>query len=207
MDLLQLYYCAGIPILTCNMLFYSLTSLSTSITSSQNVFKFIYEHKNSDFSIYKNEIETLDLQNKLKIVHSLIFDILKKYCSDNNEYELLLDEIKNPIILTKDLEEEQDFSMIEIKSESTILQKIDTPVIYALMSTLETIENIYLIMNIIKEKIIIHRKSYLKNITTLCLKNELSNLKKYSHLFDIRVNLLLEILKIYTPFILIKNNM
>ena len=95
MDLLQLYYFASLPLLTCNMLFYSMTSLSTSITSSQNIFKFIYEHKDSDFNIYKTEIEHMDLQNKLKIAHSLILNIFKKYCKTDNEYQLLLNEIKN----------------------------------------------------------------------------------------------------------------
>ena len=78
MDILKIYYYTSIPLLTCNILFYSITSLSNSITSSQNVFKFIVDHKDCDSIIFKNITTDLDLENKLKIVESLIYDIIKK---------------------------------------------------------------------------------------------------------------------------------
>ena len=205
MDLFQLYYLAGVPLLTYNMLFYSITSLSTSITSSQNVFKFIYEHKESDYTVYINEIETMDLHNKLRIIYSLILNILEKYCNDHNEFELLLDEIKNPTILTNEMEDYDDlnktqgFSMVEIKSKSKILDLIDKPILYAVMSTFETVEHIYKTLYKIQEKIIQHKKSYLKIFVSICLKNELLALKKYSILLDNRLQLLLELLKIFLP--------
>ena len=72
MDLLSMYYYAGIPVITCNMLFYSMSAISSSITSSQNVVKFISEHKDNDVTIFKNELELMDLTMKLKIVETLI---------------------------------------------------------------------------------------------------------------------------------------
>lgn len=215
MDLLQFYYLAGVPLLTYNMLFYSITSLSTSITSSQNVFKFIYEHKESDYTIYINEIENMDLHNKLRIIYSLILNVLEKYCDKDDDFELLLNEIKNPTLIMNDIEDidnidkmdnidnkdKNDFSMVEIKSKSSILEKIDKPILYALMSTFETVDNIYMVLNKIRDKIIQHKKSYLKIMRSICLKNELSTLKKYSILLDTRLQLLLELLKIFLPLI------
>ena len=51
MEFINLYYYTSIPLITCNLLFYSMNTLSNSITSTQNVFKFIYEHKIFNTSI------------------------------------------------------------------------------------------------------------------------------------------------------------
>ncbi len=59
--------------LECNLLFYSITTLSNSISSSQNVFKFISEHVEPDYIIFKETVEQLDLENKLKILNEFIF--------------------------------------------------------------------------------------------------------------------------------------
>jgi hypothetical protein len=187
MNINNLYYFTNLPILTCNILFFCITSLSTYITSSKNIFTFIYEHKDSDLVIYKNEIEKLDLENKLKIVHSLISNILVKY-------NILLNEILSS---SHFISEEEGFSMIEMKSEKSNLNKIEEPLLLSLMSTFEIIEKIYIIMNQIKEKIMYYQKSYIKNIITLCLKNEIITLKKYSDIFDIRLLMLFELIKIY----------
>jgi len=85
MDIFRLYYYAGIPIAT-NIIFYSITSLSTSISSSQNVVRFITEHKDCDSIVFKNEISDIDLENKLKIVESLVYDIISKFCVDKEEF-------------------------------------------------------------------------------------------------------------------------
>ena len=75
MDFLQIYYYTSLPILTCNLLFYSVANLSTSITSSQNVIRFVSEHTYCDSVIFQNNINKSDLIIKLSIVKSLIFDI------------------------------------------------------------------------------------------------------------------------------------
>ena len=56
MDFLQIYYYTSLPILTCNLLFYSVANLSTSITSSQNVIRFVSEHSYCDSIIFQNAI-------------------------------------------------------------------------------------------------------------------------------------------------------
>jgi hypothetical protein len=44
-----------------------------------------------------------------------------------------------------------------------------------------------------------HNKSLLKNIVILKLEPELSNIIRYSKLLDLRLNLLFDILKVYSP--------
>ena len=97
MDLLKVYYYAGTPILMCNLLFYSITTLSNSISSSQNVFKFISEHVEPDYIIFKETVEQLDLENRLKILNEFILEVLKKYCKTIDIYEELKKSLNNQV--------------------------------------------------------------------------------------------------------------
>ena len=197
MDLINLYYYTSVPLITCNLLFYSLTSLSNSITSSQNVFKFISEHKYCDSIIFSNEMHTLDTENKLKIVKYLMFDVIKHYCTTDKEYEQIKNDIINPVL------EKDGFEVIVIDNHSTIIERIDEPIRYALLSTIEIAQKIDEIVKNVHKKITKHNQMYLKIIIRLCLKPEIINLNKYSELLDKRLSLLFDLLKIYLP--LLKN--
>jgi len=198
MDLIRIYCYAGLPILTCNMLFYSITALSTSITSSQNVVKFISEHKDCDSVIFKNELETLDMENKLKIIESLIYDIIKRYCKSKNEFEEFKNNINTPVICNKQ-DDSSQFEMIELTNKISVLERIDEPVRYAILLTSEIVQSINELIIQMHEKILKHKQSYLNKIVSLCLKIELNEFKKKVFLLDIRFTLLLELLKIYLP--------
>lgn len=199
MDLLTIYYYTSVPILTCNMIFYSITALSTSITSSQNVVRFISEHKDCDSIVFKNELEALDLENKLKIIESLIFDIIRRHCNSNEEFEDIKKNIDTPIITCDKQDDSKEFEMIELTNRINILERIDEPIRYAILSTSETAQNINEIIVKIHEKILKHKQSYLNKIVTLCLQIELHEFKKKVNLLDIRLKLLLDLLKIYLP--------
>ena len=196
MDLLKIYYYTGVPILTCNMLFYSVNALSSSITSSQNVVKFITEHKVCDSTIFKNELEQLDIQHKLTIVDSLIFDIIKRYCQNNDEFEKIRTNIKNPI-MNQELDDSSEFMIIELTHKNSVFERIHEPVKYALMSTCEIIQKINDIVQSAKIKILKHDQSYLNRIVSISLQEELSGLNKQVKLLDGRLYLLFELLKIY----------
>lgn len=199
MDLLTIYYYTSVPILTCNMLFYSITALSTSITSSQNVVRFISEHKDCDSVIFKNELEMLDLENKLKIIESLIFDILKRYCNSKEEFEEIKNNIHTPIIICEKQDDTKQFEMIELTNKISMLDRIDEPIRYAILSTSETVQHINETIIRINKKILNHKQSYLNKIVTLCLQIELHEFKKKVSLLDMRLQLLLNLLKIYLP--------
>lgn len=199
MDLLTIYYYTSVPILTCNMLFYSITALSASITSSQNVVRFISEHKDCDSVIFKNELEILDLENKLKIIESLIFDILQRYCNSKDEFEEIKHNIHTPIIICDKQDDTNQFEMIELTNKITILDRIDEPIRYAILSTSETVQNINEIIFRIHEKILKYKQSYLNKIVTLCLQIELHEFKKKVTILDLRLKLLLNLSQIYLP--------
>jgi hypothetical protein len=191
-------YYTSIPLITCNILFYSITSLSNSITSTQNVFRFIYEHKDNDYLIYKNELKNMDLIYKMKIINELIFDTIQKYIPEKEKYNKFLEYITNPIIENND-NENNNYTMIDINYDMDIISIIDKPIIYSIMSISEILQKIYIVINSIKDKIMKHQKIYFKNIINLCLKNEISELKFYSNLLDMRYNIFIDFLKIYLP--------
>jgi hypothetical protein len=202
MDLLRIYCYTGIPILTCNLLFYSITALSTSITSSQKVIEFISEHKDCDSIIFKNEMETLDIQNKLEIIEALIFDIIKRYCETDDEFERIKTNIKTPSIICDeikdtDMDTSNNFMVIELNTDNSAFNRMDNPVKYSLLSTSETIQKINDVLIKIYEKIRKHSNSYFNKLVTLCLHKELHELKKQISILDKRLYLLFEILKIY----------
>jgi hypothetical protein len=199
MDLITMYYYTSVPIITCNMLLYSITSLSNSISSSQNVVKFISEHKDCDSVIFKNEIVEMDLENKLRIVETLIYSVIKRFSVDNNEFEFAKKEIQNPKIFSNNMTENNEFALVEVESSPLFLKRIDEPVKISLISTSEIVQNINALILKINEKINNYKKSYMKNIISLSLKYELSSLHKYVKILDLRLHMLFELLKIYLP--------
>lgn len=199
MDMLRLYYYTSVPLLTCNMLLYSITSLSTSISSSQNVVKFIAEHKDCDSIIFKNEIDETDIETKLLIVESLIYDIIKKYCLNNEEFERTKKSIQQPQITDTNLIENNEFALVEIKCPTTVLERIDEPIKLALISTSKTVQNINTLLMEMRDKIDSHKKSYIKTILSLSLQIELKNLNRQIKILDSRLHFLLELLKVYLP--------
>jgi hypothetical protein len=199
MDMIRLYYYTSVPLLTCNMLFYSITSLSASISSSQNVVKFIAEHKDCDSVIFKNEIAETDLENKLRIVESLIYDIIKKYSKNADEFERTKKDIQQPLITDTDLIENNEFALVEMKSPTNVLERIDEPIKLALISTSESVQSINTLLMEMRDKINNHNKSYIKTILALSLQIELKNLHRQIKILDSRLHFLLELLKVYMP--------
>jgi hypothetical protein len=195
MDLLSMYYYAGIPVITCNMLFYSMSAISSSITSSQNVVKFISEHKDNDVTIFKNELELMDLTMKLKIVETLVFDILKKYCKNEDEFEIVKNNMRDPLLISD--VSDSEFALIEMKNKITIFDKMDEPIRHSLLSTSEIVQKINGIITKAQEKILTHEQSYLNKLITLSLHNEINQLKKQVIILDKRLDLLLKLLVIY----------
>ena len=198
MDLLNLYYYTNGPLITGNMIYYCLTSISTSITSSQNVLHFINDHIHYDSTVFLDEMVTLDIENKLIIIESFIFNILKNYCKDNNEFTNLKNSIKNPTFLNTINDNTLDFTIIEFTNENNLLNQLDEPIKISIISTYQILEQINNTISKVNEKIIKYKNSYFK-LSTLCLKKEIHKLKQQMNILDIRFNLLLEFVKIYLP--------
>ncbi len=196
MDLIGLYLHAGVPLLTINLLFYSITTLSTSITSSQNVFKFVYETTDSEYSIYKKQIESTDLELKLKIVKGLVWDVLRAYAKNSHEFDLLVEEITNPYIITSSIN--SDYEMINIKTSQTgIISKIPEPVALSLNAIAIQVQKLNGILLEISNKIKTHESMYFKSMRKFCLKKQIGELKMETELLELRLHMLFKLINVY----------
>jgi hypothetical protein len=226
------------PFVAYNAIFYSISTLSTSISSTQNIFKFIVDHKDSDYIFYQHQLETTDLNNKLNIITALIKDIIKKYYVKKEDIEHdkkvdidnLLLELFNPkynlldeseiietksstksstnssnTVLDKSINNSQamisfetnNFTIIELVKNSSIDIIIPEPIKISLLSTLEIINKINNILEKVKNKILQHEKSYLKNIIKINIYNEINEIINLTNLFNLRLDMLFKLLKIY----------
>ena len=178
------------------------SSLTTSIISSYNLYNVIITHSipQSDYQNYQNQITLTDLANKLLLASSIIKDIVKRYhfktdsnISVDKIIELYRDELK--IDLVGDGEE--DFNMITHIQNNNIISNVPEPIKISLNSTLEIIDKINFILNKIHNKIKTYSLSYLKYVSKLNLFDETEELINLNIIFDKRFGLLLEVLKIY----------
>lgn len=204
MDFLTIYYYTSLPILSCNLLFYSIANLSTSITSSQNVITFVSDHTYCDNIIFQNNINKHDLLTRLKIIQSLIYDIVKKYCNDNEtKFNKILDEIRNPDpIFSATFIEFEDYLLVDPLSKKDILetlQTIDEPVRLSIMATASIVFQLSELFEKVRIKVTMYDNSFKKHFTSLHLKTEISELNDLTKLLDMRLSMLVDLLKIYMP--------
>jgi hypothetical protein len=139
-------------------------------------------------------------------VESLVYDIIRKFSVDKEEFEKTKREILNPSI-TDSVSVGGgsvgfDFALVEVSSSNaSVLDRIDEPLKYSVISVSETLYNLNEVLVDIRKKINGHQNSYVRNFLSLSLKNELHRLNKQIKVLDIRTNLLLDLLKIYLPFV------
>ena len=180
------------------------SSFTTSIISSYNLYNVIITHSisQSDYQNYQNQITSTDLANKLLLASSIIKDIIKKhhFKTDSNItiekiIELCGDEFKI------EFNGEEGFDMITHIQNNNIISDVPEPVKISLNSTLEIIDKINLILNKIHYKIKTYSCSYLKYVSKLNLLEETAELIGLDKIFDKRLSLLLEVVKIYSDVV------
>jgi hypothetical protein len=175
----------------------TLTNISTTIISTNSIYKWFINHNNNDYNIYKNKIISTDLNNKLLIIEALVKDIIKNYYlkEDDNVNEIINNFIKE----NEKFNEEQieDFSLINHNDNLKIFFKIPEPLKISLLSNLEIINLINTDLNKIQNKINSHYNSYLSLLYSINIENEINNIYYNSQIFDKRISLLFNILNIY----------
>jgi hypothetical protein len=190
-------------IITQDIVFKCVSSLSTSILSTYNLYNFIVSNSNSDYQIYQSQITSTDLANKLLLASSLIKDIVKKHHFAEHS-DLSINEIMK--MYDTNVEEEikvihdslEEFNIISFIQSNKIISNIPEPVKIVLYSTLEIIDKINNILNTIHIKIKNHAQSYIKYVSKLNIHLEVEQLIGLDKIFDMRLNLLLNVLKIYS---------
>lgn len=188
------------PVISKDIIYYCITSLSTSISSTQNLYNFIinYSHNNNDYQIYQNKLINADLSNKLQVISLLITDIIKKYYfkDKDNENEINIDEWIEKHFNIK-VNEIEGFNVISNLKNNTILCDLPKPLKIILQSTLEIINNINYALQKIQDKINNYNKSYFSYFYTLNIHDDVNRLVTYCEIFDRRMTMLFDILKVY----------
>lgn len=182
-----------------DVVFYTITTISTSIISIQNIDKFIVEHKDNDYIIFSSQLEKTDLINKLVITSSIIKDIFIKHSTNDDKIDFnKIFNIPSVELITKTKVDETDFdfNIINNVNYNEIKVEIPEPVKISILSTLETIHNINVIFDSIHKKIIEYNKSYF-NFYKLNIANEIHKINHLNEIFNSRLDMLFKIITIY----------
>ena len=164
----------------CNALFYSITSVSTYISSTQNIFRFILEHKDSSYAVFQHQIEQTDLITRMNIVVSLIKQMVSKYVNLTNLTNTTFECLSG------------DWTVIDMV-QSPNLEYIPEPTRLAIISVLTTIAKINTVLEIIYTKIKTHQLSYMKAFVKIKIVDDITRIETLTALFEKRVDLLLRI--------------
>ena len=169
----------------CNALLYSIVSFSTYLSSTQNIFRFIVDHKDSDYAVFQHQVESTDLTNKLQITNALVKDIIQIY-------EKVSFDNDNPLIIT---DKGDDGTMIDI--EQLKLDQVPNPIKISIMSTIEVTNKIHTLLETIQHKIKVHQSSYIRSIIKINIGLDINKLIALTNIFNQRLKLLIHLLAIY----------
>ena len=176
-----------------------LSSISTSVSATTSVIKYLLCYKESELDIFKKELFNTDLCNNLQIVSCIIDDIVKNHNKNNKDkYEIeKIEIINNDSTLNE--------SCLILHNDYKIKKKniyLPEPVKLILFTTYEIIEQIKKYLEIIQFKIHDHDNKYLKNWRSINIKDDINNIININLIFEKRMKLLFEVIKIYKNQIL-----
>ena len=169
-----------VPLVACNALFYSITLFSTYISSTQNIFKFIVEHKDSDYVVFQHQLESIDLINKMEIANALIKEIVNKW-ADNKEVDLSNDTTDGVLV----------------NATSINMTGVPLPIKLSIQSLLTISNKINTTLDTIYCKINAHQQSYVKSFIKIKIADDIGKIVSMTALFEQRLSLLVNLLKIY----------
>lgn len=170
-----------VPLVACNALFYSITIFSNYISSTQNIFKFIVEHKDSDYVVFQHQLESTDLIVKMEIANALISDIVKKWA---------------PTAINESAECDTSDGML-IGGKPVTLSDVPVPIKLAISSLLTISNKINSILDTIYYKINMHQQSYVKSFIKIKIADDVAKIVSMTALFNQRLEVLFTLLKIY----------
>jgi hypothetical protein len=135
----------------------------------------------------------------LSIVKSLIFDIIKIYCNPNEkQYSKLIEDLQNQ----NSISEMEDYLLVDSYSKEEFLETFENmnePIKLSIMVTSKVVFQMTELFEKVKLKISNYNKTYKRHFTSLSLKQEISELDKLTKLLDVRLAMLIDLLKIYMP--------
>ena len=201
-----------------------LTSISSSVRATSSLVNYFACSTDNNVDKFKKELITLDLYNSLNVVLTVIEDIIKKHDKHNVNHDAL-DMPYTPInnnnssclVIASNgngcggvsgsdnkgsgasIINNQE-SCIIINGDISITKKsiiLPEPVKKALFSTYEIIEKIKIILQQVYKKIDLQQMKYFSSWRSLDLSNEIDEIKVINSVFEKRVKMLFDIIKIY----------
>lgn len=183
-----------------DIIFYTITTISTSIISIQNINNFIVNHKDNDYIVFHNLLEKIDLLHNLHLTNVLIKDIIQSHTDDKHKGKLnaLFDNIDtyNETLLDDDTYV-SDYNIISRNNEmNDICVDLPEPVKVSIATTLEIIHKINIVFEKIQNKIMTYKNSFLK-IYKLNIASEMGQISLYNDIFHSRLELMIKTIGIY----------
>lgn len=173
-----------------------LSSISTTISATTSIIKFILCQKESELEVFKRELFKSDLCNNLDIISSLISDIVMnhniKIKNKEDKYELEKIEIIDNSMVND--------SCLILHNDCKIKKKninLPDPVKQILFTTYEIINDIKKYLEIIQSKIYSHENKYFKKWRVINITEDINNIININLVFEKRMKLLFEVIKIY----------
>jgi len=199
-----------LPYITYNAVTYGLSAMSSSISTSINVFNYITEHKDSDYETLQKQLESTDLNNKLYIIQSLIKDILTRHCinlgiKDDNKIQEIIGTSDADIISDVITIKQGDFDIVNKINKIYSEIDIPEPVKLSLISTIDIIEKINNNLENIKKKILHHQQCYFKSFRTIKISDEVKKIISLTVILNSRLQILFELLKLYREILIVNS--
>jgi hypothetical protein len=182
-----------------DIVFYTITTISTSIISIQNINDFVSNHKDNDYIVFHNLLEKTDLIYNLHLTNILIKDIIKSHTEDKDKSKIndIFDNIKT---YTDDEQMDNDYNIISRNNEiNNINIELPEPVYLSIASTLEIIHKINKVFEIIQNKIMSHKNSFFTfyKFYKLNIANEMAQVTLYNNIFNNRLEWMIKTISIY----------
>jgi len=198
-----------LPYITYNAVSYGFSTMTSSISTSINVFNYITEHKDTDYETLQKQLESTDLNNKLYIIQSLIKDILIRHCknmgiTDTNKIQEILGTGEADIACDVVTIKSEDFNIINKINNIYSEINIPDPVKLSIVSTIDVIDKINNCLESIKKKILYHQGCYFKSLRTIKISEDVKKIISFTNILNSRLFILFELLKVYKDILTIK---
>jgi hypothetical protein len=190
-----------IPIIVSrDILITCVSTLTTSISSTQQLYNFImnYSISNNDYKLYQNKLLSADLSTKLSIMNAVIGDIIRK---QNIIDGIELDSGVNSLIInhknTLNIIDDDGFDIVTNVDNINLIERLPKTIKVSIHSNIDIINKINQTLNSIQDKIQKYNAAYFSYFYRLNIHDDVENIILYCDIFDKRLSMLLDILKLY----------
>lgn len=163
-----------VSIITKNIVSHSFIFLCNFFNSIHNTYDNIMNSNITNIKFYKYELEKTDIKNKLSIILSLLKIIINKYNKNDNI--------------------EIDYEIIDFYN---LLENCPEVLKLSIESILDIIIKIKNNLEIINEKIIIYKNSFINFFYKINIEGNIKNIILYNNIFDKKISILFKLIKLY----------